>query len=229
MYIANLYASKDIYSNCVIFAQLNQIMKAIIFDMGGVLVDLDADACRNAFKEGLGFMEIDTILDPCHQMGIIGDMEEGKVTAEEFREYVMARSREGVKAADVDAAFYKILVGIAPEKVELLKRLSKDYDLYILSNNNPVIIPYAEKLFEDAGFSMKTGFKKCYISSQMKMIKPSADFFKAVMNDIGIPASEMLFIDDSQRNVDASVATGLPALYYKPGTDLAALIDSISF
>lgn len=139
----------------------------------------------------------------------------------------MARSREGVKAADVDAAFYKILVGIAPEKVELLKRLSKDYDLYILSNNNPVIIPYAEKLFEDAGFSMKTDFKKCYMSYQMKMLKPSEAFYKAVMEDIGLPASEMLFIDDSQRNVDAAVQAGLPAVYYKPGTDMEMLLSPL--
>ena len=54
-------------------------MKAIIFDMGGVLVDLDIEACKNAFKEDLEFYEIDEILDPGHQKGIIGDMESGKI------------------------------------------------------------------------------------------------------------------------------------------------------
>jgi FMN phosphatase YigB (HAD superfamily) len=47
------------------------------------------------------------------------------------------------------------------------------------------------------------------------------------MNDIGLPAEEMFFIDDSQSNVDASIAAGLPAVYYKPGTDLDALIASV--
>lgn len=50
-------------------------MKAIIFDMGGVLIDLDVEACKRAYKESLEFHEIDQILDPCHQTGILGDME----------------------------------------------------------------------------------------------------------------------------------------------------------
>jgi putative hydrolase of the HAD superfamily len=79
-------------------------------------------------------------------------------------------------------------------------------------------------MFEEAGFSMKTDFKKCYISYELKALKPSAECFQAVMDDIGIPAEYMLFIDDSQRNVDGSIEAGLPAVYYEPGSDLAALL-----
>jgi putative hydrolase of the HAD superfamily len=61
----------------------------------------------------------------------------------------------------------------------------------------------------------------------MKALKPSAKFYKAVMEDIGIPSEEMLFIDDSQNNVDAAIAAGLPAIYYKPGDNLEELIDSV--
>ena len=204
-------------------------MKAIIFDMGGVLVDLDMDACRNAFKNDLGFAEIDEILDPCHQKGIIGELEEGLVTADEFRKYVLERSHEGATEKDVNEAFAKILVGIHPSKIELLKKLSADYDIYMLSNNNAVALPYSRRMFEDAGFSMDTDFKRCFISYEMKMLKPSEAFYKAVMKEIGLPASEMLFIDDSQRNVDAAIAAGLPAAYYKPGTDLATVVyDAIN-
>lgn len=199
-------------------------MKAIIFDMGGVLVDLDMDACRRAFKDDLGFDEIERLLDPCHQKGIIGDLEEGRVTGDEFREYVIAGSRQGVTREDVNQAFYKILVGIAPYKIDLLRRLSKKYDIYMLSNNNEVAIKRSREMFEQAGFSMDSDFKKCYLSYQMKMLKPSEGFYKAVMEDIDIPASEMVFIDDSQRNVDAAVAAGLPAIYYEPGSDLSQLL-----
>ena len=197
--------------------------------MGGVLVDLDMDACRNAFKNDLGFDEIDEILDPCHQKGIIGELEEGLVTADEFRKYVLERSHEGATEKDVNEAFAKILVGIHPSKIELLKKLSADYDIYMLSNNNAVALPYSRRMFEDAGFSMDTDFKRCFISYEMKMLKPSEAFYKAVMKEIGLPASEMLFIDDSQRNVDAAIAAGLPAAYYKPGTDLATVVyDAIN-
>lgn len=201
-------------------------MKALIFDMGGVLVDLDLDACRNAFKELLGFYEIDQILDPCHQKGIIGDMEAGLVSGDAFRDYVLEHSRSGAERADVDIAFNKILVGIAPYKIDMLSRLAEKYDIYMLSNNNPIATACAEKMFEKAGFSMKTDFRKCYISYQMKMLKPSAEFYKAVMEDIGLPASEMIFVDDSKANVDAAINAGLPAVWYCPGSNLAELMDS---
>lgn len=201
-------------------------MKALIFDMGGVLVDLDLNACRTAFRDELGFEEIDEILDPCHQKGIIGDMEGGLVNADEFRQYVMTHSRDGVTFDDVDQAFYKILTGVEPYKFELLKDLSRHYDLYMLSNNNPIAVVRAHEIFAEGGFGLDTGFRKCYFSYQMKMLKPTEDFYKAVIADIGIPAEEMLFIDDSKANVEASIAAGLPAVWYEPGTDLSATVYS---
>lgn len=192
--------------------------------MGGVLVDLDLEDCKKAFIENLGFNEINVILDPCHQKGIIGELEEGLVTADEFRAYVLERSNPGAQPHLVDESLWRILVGIEPKKVDLLKKLSQKYDLYMLSNNNPVCLPRAEVMFAEAGFPMYEGFKKCYISSEMKALKPSEKFYKAVVEDIALPAEEMLFIDDSQRNVDGAIAAGLPAVYYQPGTDLASVL-----
>lgn len=200
-------------------------MKALIFDMGGVLIDLDLDACRKAFREGLGFKEIDTILDPSHQKGIIGDMEEGLVSAEEFRDYVMAGSNPGVTCADVDRALSQILVRIRPYKIEMLRRLSEKYDIYMLSNNNPIASQRASEMFAEAGFTMENDFKKCYLSYQMKMLKPSFGFYRAVMEDIALPADQMLFIDDSKANVEAAIKAGLPAIWYEPGSDLNKLLE----
>ena len=199
-------------------------MRAVIFDMGGVLVDLDMESCKNAFREELGFAEIDKILDPCHQKGIIGDMEAGKIEADVFRNYVVERSNEGVTPDDVDRAFCKILRSIEPYKVEMLHELAAKYDIYMLSNNNPIATKRAMEMFEEAGFSMNDDFKKCYMSYQMKLLKPSEEFYKAVMEDIGLPADQMLFIDDSKANVDAAVAAGLPAVWYEPGSDLRLLL-----
>ena len=192
--------------------------------MGGVLIDLDVKACREAFINDLGFLAIDEILDACHQKGILGELEAGQVSADEFRSFILAGSEPGHTLEEVDKALWQILVGIAPEKIDLLKRLVRKYDLYMLSNNNAVCTPRAVEIFAEAGYPMYEGFKKCYISYQMKMMKPSADFYRAVIADIGIPSEEMLFVDDSQRNVDASISVGLPAVYYEVGTDLAKVL-----
>ena len=61
----------------------------------------------------------------------------------------------------------------------------------------------------------------------MKALKPSKAFYEAVVREIGIPAEQMLFIDDSQRTVDGSIEAGLPAVYYEPGTDLSARVYDV--
>lgn len=203
----------------------NNKIKALIFDMGGVLVDLDIEDCKRAFKEDLGYYKIDDIIDPCHQKGIYGDLEEGLLSADEFRKTVLSESRPGAAPEDVDKAMWHILAGIAPDKVQLLKELSQSYDLYMLSNNNAICLPRSKQLFAEAGIPLESLFKKCFMSFEMKALKPSQAFYKAVIQQIGLPSGQMLFIDDSMANVEGSVAAGLPAVYYKPGTDLRAVLE----
>lgn len=192
--------------------------------MGGVLVDLDMQGCKDAFKRILGYSRIDELLDPCHQKGIIGDLEGGVLTEDEFRQAVLSESAEGCVPEDVDKAFWHILEGIAPYKAELLVKMSRSYDLYLLSNNNGITMVRAYQLFEEAGAPLDKVFRKCFLSYQMKALKPSETFYKAVVEQIGLPSDMMLFIDDSMPNVEGSVAAGLPAVHYIPGSDLSALL-----
>lgn len=201
--------------------------KALIFDMGGVLVDLDIEDCKRAFREDVGYYGIDDIIDACHQRGIYGDLEEGKLSADEFRKIILEGAREGATAEDVDKAMWHILVGIEPYKADMLRRLSESYELYLLSNNNSICLPRSRQMFDEAGAPLEKVFRKCYFSFEMKALKPSETFYKAVMEDIGLEPEEMLFIDDSQKNVDGAITAGLPALYYEPGTDLEALLIKV--
>jgi len=201
--------------------------KAIIFDMGGVLVDLDIEGCKAAFKRILDYQNIDNIIDACHQKGIWGQLEEGVLSADEFRRAVLADSRPDAVSTDVDEAMSYILVGIEPYKVDLLKRLAESYDLYMLSNNNEISIIRSSGMFADAGIPLDDIFRKCFLSYQMKVLKPSSSFYKKVIEEIGRPSDEMIFIDDSRRNVDGAIEAGLPAVYYEPGSDLSSLLADV--
>lgn len=201
--------------------------KAIIFDFGGVLIDLDIDDCKAAFRRDLGYEKIDDILDPCHQKGIVGDMEEGAITADEFRAAVLKDARPGARPEEVDDAFMHILAGIPAYKGPLLNRLAESYDIYILSNNNPIVSQHMPELFAGVGVDFGKLFKKSFLSFEMKALKPSASFYKTVLDQINLPSEDLLFIDDSQRNVDGAIAAGLPAVYYDPSTDLAALLADV--
>ena len=190
-------------------------------------MDLDIEDCKNAFKQRLGYHKIDELIDPCHQKGIYGDLEEGIMSAEDFRDAVLRDSYPGSRPELVDEAMWHILSGINPYKAELLNRLAGSYDLYLLSNNNPVCMPRSRKLFEQAGAPLDKVFRKCFLSYEMKALKPSEAFYRSVISQIGLPSDQMLFIDDSQKNVDGALAAGLPAVYYEPGSDLSALLAEV--
>ena len=201
--------------------------KALIFDFGGVLIDLDIEDCKSAFRNDLGFERIDEILDPCHQKGIVGDMEEGMISADEFRAAVLKEARPDARPEDVDAAFMRILAGIPAYKGPLLNRLAESYDVYILSNNNPIVAAHMHDLFAGVGVDYENLFKKSFLSFEMKALKPSESFYKRVLEQLYYPAEELLFIDDSQKNVDGAIAAGLPSVYYDPKSDLAALLAEV--
>ena len=185
---------------------------------------LDVEGCKTAFKMILGYDNIDNIIDACHQKGIWGELEEGAMSADDFRRIVLAGSRPGSRVEDVDKAMSYILIGIEPYKVQLLRHLSESYDLYMLSNNNSICLPFAADIFEKAGIPLDDIFLKLFLSFEMKALKPSEEFYKRVVAQLGGVVDDMLFIDDSMRNVEGAIAAGLPSVYYEPGSDLAALL-----
>jgi putative hydrolase of the HAD superfamily len=83
------------------------------------------------------------------------------------------------------------------------------------------------KLFAGVGVDYQTLFKKSFLSFEMKALKPSEKFYKRVIEQIDHPIEDLIFIDDSQKNVDGALAVGLPSVYYDPTSDLAALLAEV--
>lgn len=200
--------------------------KAIVFDLGGVLVDLDYDACVRAFRENLGFGRITELLDPCHQKGVFMEMEAGRVSADTFRAAVLAECRPGSEPEDIDRCIAALLVGVEPYKGPLLERLAARYDLYILSNNNPISMPLCNAIMARDGIPWERIFKEEFVSCYMKMLKPGQEIFREAIRRTGVAPGEILFIDDSPRNVEAAAEAGMRAVLYRQGEDLARLIDN---
>ena len=200
------------------------MIKAIVFDLGGVLIDLSFENCVRAFVDILGFERIYELLDLSHQKGIYGDMEAGLVTADEFRAEVLRGSRPGAVPADVDRCMAALLTGMDPKKVELLERLAEKYAIYGLTNNNEISVARMHEIYEENGLDWQRVFRKEFISCRMKLMKPSREIFDAAAAEIGFPPEEILFVDDSQKNVDGARAAGWQAVLYVQGTDLGACL-----
>ena len=200
------------------------MVKAIVFDFGGVLIDLDYDSCVRAFLDILGFERIYELLDLYHQKGIYGEMEAGHVTADEFRAEVLRGSRPGAVPADVDRCMAALLKGMDSRKVPLLEQLAQKYPVYGLSNNNEISVVRMHEIYEENGLDWQKVFRKEFLSCRMKMLKPSREIFDAAAAEIGFPPKEILFVDDSQTNVDGAIAAGWQSVLYVQGTDLGACI-----
>ena len=196
--------------------------KAIVFDIGGVLIGLDLERGIRAFKEVLGYDRITELLDPCHQKGIYGDFEGGLLSADEFRAKVLEESRPGSKPEDVDRCVRQILLDIKPETAAAVRSVYGRYPLYLLSNNNPIGMPNCLELMEKAGIGGL--YEDMFISSEMKMLKPSPEFYREAVRRIGLPPEEILFIDDSLTNVEAARALGIDAKWLEPGMPLSQLL-----
>lgn len=198
--------------------------KAIVFDIGGVLVGLDLGRCIRAFREILGYEKITELLDPYHQKGIYGDMEAGLLSADEFRCRVLAESRPGCTGADVDRCMGALLTGMNPDTVRTVKELGGRYPLYLLSNNNPIAMRIIFDMFRENGIEPETTFKDQFISCEMRLLKPSRAIYEESVRRIGLPAGDILFIDDSEHNVVAAREAGLQARLFVHGTALSVLL-----
>lgn len=199
--------------------------KAVIFDIGGVLIGLDMDRCIRAFREDVGFQRIDEVLDPYHQKGILGDLEGGKLSESHFMELVLAESRLDATPADVEKAMGELLLEkMDPRTVNAVKSLAGRYPLYLLSNNNPISMRNCIKVLRNNGIDPEKTFKGQFISSELKMLKPSKEFYAYVIARLGLSPQEIVFIDDNMANVEGARALGIDARLYIPGTDIGLLL-----
>lgn len=201
------------------------MIKAIVFDMGGVIVRLDMDRCISNFKELAGFEDIEEYLDRFHQKGFISDLEEGKIKPEDFDRECLKHSRPGTTAETVRFCFCSLLDGVEEDSVELIRSLMGRYDLYVLSNNNPISRAYFCDMLRARGMDPDEVFKDQFYSYEMRMLKPAREMFECVIGRIGAKPEEILFIDDAADNVEAAAAAGIRTLWLRPGMDIAEEVE----
>lgn len=198
------------------------MIKNLIFDLGGVLVSLDRKRCLDNFSDKLGFEDFGEYLNPYAQKGFFAKFENGDITAAQFRDEVREHcKKEGVQDEMIDSALDSFLTEVSPYKVKLLLDLKEKYNLYLLSNVNPIAWKKCCELFFQAqGVDIEDVFEKLYLSYEQKASKPGKLIYEKVLEDSGIVPGESLFIDDSAANIETGREMGLNVLLYNVDTNL---------
>jgi FMN phosphatase YigB (HAD superfamily) len=193
----------------------------IIFDLGGVLVDLDFMSLVKHFKRlGAAFDFSDyrkVISDPVFQ-----SFELGLTSPAGFRNRIREILGVGpVTDDEIDKAWCSLLGSVPSEKVNLLKQLASRYNLFLFSNTNDIHIRYFKCRFEsEHGFSFEPLFEKTFYSHDIHDRKPLISSYEKVARLAGIVPEETLFVDDFEENIGNAKKFGLQVLHYHPGTDL---------
>ncbi|MDE7154607.1 MAG: HAD family phosphatase [Muribaculaceae bacterium] len=201
------------------------MIKNLLFDLGGVIMDIRRENAVDALRN-LGLAEADQLLGLYEQKGSFMLLEEGRITPQEFREEIRRQIPHPVTDSQIDEAFIKFLIGIPVHRLRQLEQLAaKGYGIYLLSNTNPIM--WNSKIKEEFtkdGKEINHYFRGMVTSFEAKMMKPDPAIFRYASTTLGIEPAETLFLDDSQKNLDAAASVGYQTALVPPGTEFIDLI-----
>ena len=204
---------------------MDKNIKNIVFDLGGVLVDLDFKAAINGLQKA-GFANVKEQLQSFDREGIFQKFELGEMTAEEFRTAIRENSTVTLTDEEIDALWNAMLLEIPREKLELILDLRGKYMVYLLSNTNSIHWDYVCKnAFNYRGFRVNDYFEETFLSYEMHLAKPNKAIFEKVLQDANLLPEETLFIDDSEANCKAASELGIHTHHYHIGEDLKELFN----
>ena len=204
---------------------MDKKIKNIVFDLGGVLVDLDFKAAINGLQEA-GFANVKEQLMAFDRGGIFQKFEVGEITADEFRTAIRENSTVTLTDEEVDALWNLMLLEIPREKLELILELRGKYMVYLLSNTNSIHWDYVCKnAFNYRGFRVEDYFEETFLSYEMHLAKPDKAIFEKMLHDANLLAEETLFIDDSEANCKAAEEVDIHAHHYHIGDDLTEIFN----
>ena len=200
-------------------------IKNVVFDLGGVLINLDFDNCLNAFRKA-GFRDIEKQACQFRGKSFFSQFELGEISPEEFRKAIRKEVSEALSDHEIDDMWNLMLLDIPREKLDLLLKLREHYMVYLLSNTNRIHWDYAcEQMFCYRGFRVNDFFEDIFLSFEMHKAKPEKDIYEQMMKEANILPEETFFIDDSAINCQAAISLGIQSYHYHIGEDLSSLFE----
>ncbi|MGN1375901.1 MAG: HAD family hydrolase [Prevotella sp.] len=196
------------------------MIKNIVFDLGGVIMTISQDEAIRRFKS-IGLDNVEDYLNPYTQTDIFGDVEEGKITAEQFRIKLCELIGRDVTYDECKYAWLGYRYDVPQRNLDILKNLRLEgYRLILLSNTNPFMMSWGlSGEFDGNGNSLENYFDSLYLSYKLGVMKPNKKFFQHIIDREHIKPNESLFIDDGERNVNAAQSLGFNTLCPINGED----------
>lgn len=199
--------------------------KTVIFDFGNILIDLDYPKCFQSFDKVLGVDFSEGVPDNTKE--ILHKFDRGHINVEGFLWHLQQYNPEA-EIRDVIAAWNSILGQVPLERFQMVEQLRGRYNVVMLSNINELHIEYIHKdLKKRLGIEdfHTAYFDKVYYSCRIGMRKPDEEIYSFVQKDLGIPPSDILFIDDMSINIAACKKSGWHGMVHDTSKEIIDEID----
>jgi glucose-1-phosphatase len=200
-------------------------IKNIIFDLGGVLLDIDFQKSTDAFKS-LGIEDFEEMFSQFKADELFEKLERGELNEEDFYAAIKKRTKLPVTNAEIDMAWNALILHFRTESLEFLEKLADKYKLYLLSNTNSIHLNFFKQLFtnQTGKPSLDAHFVKAWYSNEMGLRKPGTKIFEFVLEEENLKAAETLFIDDTLSNIETAQKLGFKTHHLLP-TERIELLD----
>jgi HAD superfamily hydrolase (TIGR01509 family) len=203
----------------ILFLRMQGI-KNIIFDLGGVILNLDTQRAEEAFVR-MGAKDFRKYFALGHAAAFFKDYETGHIDDRQFIDSLKELTGTSAPDEEILGAWNALLLDFPPERIELLKKLSKRYRIFLFSNTNALHLTAFHQIYRDAfgeaAGSLDDHFEKAYYSHLLGMRKPDKAPFEHILTENGLIAAETLFVDDALVNVEGAESAGMKGFYLKPG------------
>jgi len=192
-------------------------IKNIIFDLGGVLLDLDFESSINQFRK-LGIPDIEDLYNIPDHYPFFKEFEKGLISPEDLRNAIRNVTGNNTSDDEIDYAWNIVSAGFAKEAIETVRKLNRRYRLFLLSNTNALHeVYYNNQLHQEHGVKNLTElFEKVYYSHDLHMRKPDAEIFEFVLSDSELVPNETLFIDDTAVHLETASSLGMNTYLLAP-------------
>jgi len=199
-----------------------QQIQNIIFDLGGVILNIDYRRTENAFK-ALGVQNFNELYSQFKGNELFDNLETGKVSRETFVSELGKYVQPGTLEEDIIAAWNAMLLDFPVQRLQILQQLKNQYRLFLLSNTNAIHVDvFNDILMRDRGLpSIAIFFEKAYFSHEVGMRKPNSDIYEYVLNENGLKPGETLFIDDTLPNITTAAALGIQTIHLQAPKTIA--------
>lgn len=163
--------------------------------------------------EEIGLADARQRLDAFEQKGIFGDLESGRISAENFRRELSLLVGRELSMDDCYQAWHGYVDHVPKRNLEAILSLrAKGYKVCLLSNTNPFMMQWADNDFDGEGHPIGYFFDAMYLSYECQTMKPRREIFEMMLKGQQAQPEETLFVDDGPRNVEAAKALGMQTL-----------------